>query len=170
MPVSQPVPSSSSQPAGPHHAGGDIRVSPRLVESATLPVEEASRELGGTLTGLTQADAAQRLLKSGPNEIAIQKPVGWPRRLSRMVLNPLVLLLAVLAGVALATGDVRAASVVSLMIVLGVTLRFVQESRADAAAAALRAMIRVTASVVRGGEAREIPLREVVPGDLAHLT
>ncbi len=56
-----------------------------------------------------------------------------------------------------------------IMVVLGVSLRFVQEARADAAAAKLKAMIRVTATVVRDGKAREIPLAELVPGDIVQL-
>jgi Mg2+-importing ATPase len=84
--------------------------------------------------------------------------------------NPLVILLAILAIVSVATGDLRAATVMTLMIVLGVGLRFTQEARADAAAAALRAMIRVTATALRDGRPREVPLREIVPGDVIVLT
>ena len=43
-------------------------------------------------------------------------------------------------------------------------LRFIQESKADAAAAKLKAMINVTATVVRDGKTREVPLRELAPG------
>ena len=51
----------------------------------------------------------------------------------------------------------------TLMLVLGVVLRFVQESRADAAAAKLKAMISVTAAVVREGQEEEIPLESIGP-------
>ena len=80
-----------------------------------------------------------------------------------------MLLLATLATISIATGDVRAASVMVLMIVLGVALRFVQETRADATAEKLRAMIHVTTTVTRDGKPCEVPLREVVPGDLVSL-
>ena len=56
-----------------------------------------------------------------------------------------------------------------IMVVLGVSLRFIQEARADAAAAKLRAMIHVTATVIRTGEEREVPLAELVPGDVVKL-
>src|SRR6202008_4966887 len=55
-------------------------------------------------------------------------------------------------------------------VVLSVGLRFWQEARADSAAAKLRAMIHVTATVVRDGVPREIPLRNLVPGDIIHLS
>jgi Mg2+-importing ATPase len=56
------------------------------------------------------------------------------------------------------------------MVLIGVTLRFSQEARADAAAAKLKAMIHVTATVMRDGEARELPLRDLVPGDIVKLS
>jgi len=57
-----------------------------------------------------------------------------------------------------------------LMVVLGVVLRFVQESKADTAAAKLKAMIRVTASVVREGKVAEVPLHQLVSGDIVKLS
>ena len=56
-----------------------------------------------------------------------------------------------------------------IMVFLGVSLRFVQEARADDAAAKLKAMISVTATVVRGGAASEVPLGQLVPGDIIRL-
>jgi P-type E1-E2 ATPase len=57
----------------------------------------------------------------------------------------------------------------TLMLILGVAVRFVQESRADAAAAKLKAMISVTAAIVRDGREEEIPLKQLVPGDIVKL-
>ena len=80
-----------------------------------------------------------------------------------------MVLLSILAAISALTGDFRAASVMMAMVVLGVVLRFVQEARADTAAAKLKAMISVTATVVRDGDTREIPLAQLVPGDVVHL-
>jgi Mg2+-importing ATPase len=82
----------------------------------------------------------------------------------------LVILLTILATLSFATGDFRAGVVMLLMVVLGVTLRFVQETKANTAAAKLKAMISVTATVVRNGQAREIPLQQLVPGDIVKLS
>ena len=141
----------------------------RLLETARGDVARALTFCQSTGQGLSQAEAEQRLTTFGPNEIAAYKPEGWLIRLLHALRNPLVILLAVLATVSLATGDLRAATVMTLMIILGVTLRFMQESRASAAAAALRAMIRVTATALRDGAQREVPLREIVPGDVVLL-
>ncbi len=56
-----------------------------------------------------------------------------------------------------------------MMVLLGVSLRFWQESKAETAAAKLKAMISVTATVVRDGAAREVPLTQLVPGDVVKL-
>src|SRR5204862_5959216 len=69
-----------------------------------------------------------------------------------------------------ATGDLRAGTVMVLMVILGVSLRFVQETKANKAAAKLKAMIKVTATVVRDGQAKEIPLQQLVPGDIVKLS
>ena len=143
--------------------------STRLLEAARCDSASALKLCQSAGEGLTQAEAEQRLTTYGPNEIAAYKPEGWYIRLFHGLRNPLVILLAVLVSVALATGDLRAATVMTLMIILGVTLRFMQESRASAAAAALRAMIRVTATALRDGARREVPLREIVPGDVILL-
>ena len=85
----------------------------------------------------------------GPNEVAQERRQGWPVRLLKIIRNPLVILLATLSAISFVTGDARAGTVMAAMVVLSVALRFLQEARADAAAAKLKAMIHVTATVIR---------------------
>ncbi len=137
-----------------------------LTQAAGASTDEVLRLCVSTPSGLRTEEAARRLAVYGYNEIASERPVSWARRLLRALRNPLVILLAVLAVLSLVSGDIRSATVIALMISLGVALRFVQEVRADTSAAALRALIHVTVSVRRDGVQREIPLRDVVPGDV----
>jgi P-type Mg2+ transporter len=146
-----------------------IRVSSILAELARLEIREVFATLKTSQNGLTQADAQERLVKHGPNVVAAEKQRGWLWRLFTATRNLLVILLIVLATISFVTGDFRAGTVMMLMVILGVALRFVQESRADAAAAKLKAMISVTAAVVRDGQTEEIQLRELVPGDIVQL-
>jgi len=150
-----------------------VRVSPRLEQSAHAPREEVLRIAETQETGLTEAAAAERLERYGPNEVGQEKQHTWAGRLWLAVRNPLVILLSVLAIITFATAeepsDYIGGVVILLMVLLGLALRFIQESRADAAAAKLKAMISVTGTVLREGQTREIPLREVVPGDLIKL-
>ncbi|MDR3641597.1 MAG: magnesium-translocating P-type ATPase [Humidesulfovibrio sp.] len=150
-------------------AAGSIQVSPELVAASVSEIAPLLNTLQTTSSGLSQAEAEQRLRLLGPNAVGAERGHTRLRMLGKALLNPLVILLTVLAGLSAFTGDLRAAVVMGLMVVLGVGLRFVQEARADTAAAKLRAMISVTATVLRDGEAREIPLIQVVPGDVVQL-
>jgi Mg2+-importing ATPase len=102
--------------------------------------------------------------------VAKEKRQSWFARLANNVRNPLVILLLVLALVSFLTGDMRATIVMLSMVVLGVALRYVQETRADTAAEKLKAMVRTTATVLRGGQKREISLHDLVPGDVVILS
>ena len=146
-----------------------LHVAPLLLELASADTPHVFDRLQTTRRGLTAADAARRLVESGPNEMPDPHVVGWFWRLARAIRDPLVLLLVALAGISALTGDVRAATVIAVMILSGVALRFVQESRADSAAAALRLMVHVTTLVTRDGVASVIPVRDVVPGDVVSL-
>ena len=146
-----------------------IRVAPILVESASLTSDAVYERLGSRTTGLTTAEADIRLIKHGPNMVAANGRNSIWLLIGHAVINPLVLLLAVLATISFSTGDNRAAIVMSLMIVLGVGLRLVQERKADTVAAKLKAMISVTAAVLREGLTRELPASHLVPGDVVKL-
>ncbi|MDD4889796.1 MAG: magnesium-translocating P-type ATPase [Phycisphaerae bacterium] len=146
-----------------------IRVSPLLIEAARLAAPDALQKLDSSPDGLSEEQAAQRLELHGPNVVAQEKRHTWIGLLGRAMVNPLVILLLILATISLATGDARAAIVMAAMVVLGVSLRFVQESKADTAAAKLKAMISVTATAVRDKKAREVPLADLVPGDVIRL-
>jgi Mg2+-importing ATPase len=139
-------------------------------DAATHDVAEILQRLGTSAAGLTDEAAAERLEVFGPNEVVQERRHGWWERLWVAARNPLVMLLTLLATVSFATGDIRAGTVMMLMVILGLSLRFVQETKADNAAAKLKAMISVTATVVRNGQPREIPLRELVPGDIVKLS
>jgi len=154
---------------GPPKHPSEIRVSPELLEVSVSGPEEVFQKLRTSSQGLSKAEVARRLQEYGPNVVAQDKRHSRLRLLGRALVNPLVVLLSVLAVISALTGDFRAATVMAAMVVLGVVLRFVQEARADTAAAKLKAMISVNATVIRDGETREIPLARLVPGDVVHL-
>lgn len=141
-------------------------------EAAAKESREVLESLGTAPAGLTEEEAAGRLEKYGPNEVAREKRHDWFQRLFIAVRNPLVILLTVLAMVSFLApqGDPITGILMMVMVALGVSLRFIQETKADTAAAKLKAMIRVTATVVRAGQTRETPLRELVPGDIVKLS
>ena len=163
------LPPPSASPIPVKAKDNNIHVSPAVLDAAVKDGDDLLRSLHTAPAGLTEADAEARARTSGPNEVAQQRPRGWFIRLLIILRNPLVILLATLSSISFATGDVRAGTVMACMVLLSVTLRFVQEARANTAAAKLKAMIHVTATVIRDCTAREIPLRDLVPGDIVKL-
>jgi Mg2+-importing ATPase len=164
-PVSAPEPSIATKAKNQN-----IRVSPAVLDAAGKDGEALLHSLKTTAAGLTQREAEERARTAGPNEVAQERRQGWPLRLLKIIRNPLVILLSALSAISFATGDARAGTVMAAMVLLSVVLRFVQEARADAAAAKLKAMIHVTATVIRDGSAKEMPLRDLVPGDIIKLS
>jgi P-type Mg2+ transporter len=164
--MSPPIP----PPTHPMPADKSIHFSPIIAELAELETKEVLSRMKTSLEGLSNDDAEARLRKVGPNVVAASKRRGWPWQLLVATRNPLVILLGVLAAISFATGDMPAGSVMTVMVILSVVLRFVQETRADAAAEKLKEMISVTSTVVRSGKEEEIPLKQLVPGDVVRLS
>jgi Mg2+-importing ATPase len=132
------------------------------------------QRLGTSLSGLSEVEAATRLEEYGLNEVAREKKRGWLWRFYVAARNPLVILLTVLAIVTFATAQSSSDTILGwlmlAMVVLGLSLRFIQETKADNAAAKLKAMIKVTATVLRDGQPKEIPISQLVPGDVVKLS
>ncbi len=108
---------------------------------------EVLQKLHTSKDGLSAAEAEQRLQEYGPNVVAREERHPRLHLLGKAPINPLVILLLVLVAFSFLTGDYRAGGVMLFMVILGVVLRFVQEARADTAAAKLRAMISVHATI-----------------------
>src|SRR5579863_2369013 len=105
--VASPAP--PDHPATPAKAKNqNIRVSPAVLDAALKAGETVLQSLRTTPCGLTQTEAEERARTMGPNEVAQERRQGWFVRLLKIIRNPLVILLAVLAAVSFATGDARA--------------------------------------------------------------
>ena len=142
-------------------------------DAATCQIAELLQRLNSTSNGLSEEEAAERLEIFGPNEVGQEKQHGWFYRLWVAIRNPLVILLAIISAITFATAqeasDYVGGIVMVSMMVLAVSLRLIQETKADNAAAKLKAMIKVTATAIRDGQPKEIPLQQLVPGDVVKL-
>ena len=112
-----------------------------MIEAARLTPQAATELLQSGPQGLSGEQVEQRLEEYGPNVVVQEKRHTRIVLLGHALINPLVVLLLILATVSVLTGDFKAALVMSAMVVLGVVLRFVQETRADTAAAKLRGAV-----------------------------
>jgi P-type Mg2+ transporter len=137
-----------------------------LLDVCNLTVEAALSRTGSSDKGLSEEQAQERRAKFGLNEIAKRKKLGFIGEIFQRCKNPLVIQLFVISLVSYFMGDLRAAIVVGVMIVLSVFLGYFQETRSSKAVEKLRAMVQTTCSVLRGGKEVEIPMNELVPGDI----
>ena len=167
-------------------------VPPLLAQLAALGVSAVLAQLGASESGLSAAEVQRRRAECGVNRIAHERREPLVRQVLRRLANPLNLLLLALAGVSMAMGDRRAALIIFVMVILSLGLATVQERRSSRAAERLREMVHTTAAVIRAvGEdegaaapagpagiagiagpeqAVEIPIEELVPGDIVHLS
>jgi Mg2+-importing ATPase len=155
-------------------------IAPELKEMVTLDAAAALSRLGTSERGLSAAEVEHRRLEHGENRIAHEKRAGFAAQLLGRLLNPLVILLVTLAGVSIVMRDTESAIIILLMVFLSISLALIQERRSGQAAEKLRMMVHTTAAVIRAGEGssepvaatapREIPIEEIVPGDLVHLS
>jgi P-type Mg2+ transporter len=153
----------------------DVADDARLRELAEASAFTVFQQLASSPRGLTEPDAADRLRRFGDNEPFRAVDDGVAARVVAAVRSPFVMLLAGLGVVFVVVGDTRGAVTVAVMVALAVVLRIWQQTRSVRATRALRHLVTSTVTVRRraGDDQdpldREVPLHDVVPGDIVVL-
>ncbi len=166
-------------------------VNKMLEEFSQLSGDLALTKLNSNESGISKTDAQKRLIKYGHNVIAQEKKVNPVVLFLMHLKNPLTIMLIVLASISLYLNDISAALVIGGMTMISVILSFTQELRSSKAAEKLSKMVSSTASVRRldrdyipqkdlapfgikihkpQAQTVEVPIREIVPGDIVHLS
>ncbi|WEV61199.1 magnesium-translocating P-type ATPase [Streptococcaceae bacterium ESL0729] len=140
-----------------------------LKKFAFLSEDDLYKALGSSNQGISEEEAEKRLEKYGPNKIDAEKPTpAWLLFLESFK-DPFVFVLAGLMVVSMLTDDFQAAFIMAVMILASSTISFVQEYRSQKASLKLKILIENTCAVTRNGETKEIPMDNVVPGDIVTL-
>ena len=134
------------------------------------PLDTAFSALGSGTQGISETEAAARLARFGPNRFGDRPHRPLLLQFLARFKNPLVIVLLAASGIAAATGDVASFFLIATVILISITLDFVQEHRANRAADRLRHSVSVRVTVLRDGTRRDIAIGAVVPGDVAQLT
>ena len=159
----------------------------RMHYAATHSIKEVLKSMDTTLRGLSGEGVAANRSKYGINKVTQQKKKSLPQRLAGAFINPFTAILFCLALVSTMTDmifpyfelfgsakedfDCLTVVIILSMVFLSGILRFVQESRSGNAAEKLLAMITTTCTVDRKELIKqEIPLEDVVAGDIVHLS
>ncbi|NBF05854.1 magnesium-translocating P-type ATPase [Pseudomonas sp. Fl5BN2] len=163
-----------------------------LVAAANSDAAHMLDQLGSHTDGLSTQEAEAQRERYGLNEVEHEQALPWWTHLWHCYKNPFNLLLTLLALISWLTEDMKAATVIFSMVVLSTLLRFWQEAKSNKAADALKAMVSNTATVMRrdtppqeapmlgrllgaaaeakGAQRIELPIKELVPGDLIVLS
>ncbi|MCD7708936.1 MAG: magnesium-translocating P-type ATPase, partial [Clostridiales bacterium] len=159
----------------------------QLVFAATNPVKDVLKTLNTTLRGLDDVKVSVNRKTFGSNKVTHTKKKTLAQRLAGAFVNPFTMILTFLAVVSIFTDMVfpyfelfgsdpddfspLTAIIIMCMVIISGVLRFVQETRSGDAAEKLLAMIKTTCTVTRFGKEKiEIPIEELVAGDIVHLS
>ena len=140
-----------------------------LSEFWDKPRPELLELLKATPVGLTSDEAQRRLRLYGPNSMVKESRFAVLFSLLRFLINPLVIILLVASGISLVLGDAVGGGIIIAMVLLSVLLNFFMEFQAQHAVEEIRKQVATTAAVMRDGREQELPVAELVPGDIIRL-
>jgi Mg2+-importing ATPase len=163
---------AAAQPDGKDKLEESVNSVPASNEEVLcLSIDDILKKFKTSLSsGLTSQAAEKALEVFGPNEVEKKKRRTALVDFFYKFRNPLIIILLVAALITAATGDITDPLIISIIILVSVTLDFVQENRAERAAEELQKRVATTAAVLRDSVRKQIPLSEVVPGDIIFLT
>ncbi len=139
------------------------------VEYANLSVRQVLGKLKTSEGGLSSAQAGKRYAQNGPNRLSSKK-TGLVMELLAQFRSPLIWILIVATGVSFYFGEVLSATIIIVMIVLGVALNFYQSYTASKAVEELKEIVKTRTTVIRDGEQKEISTEHVTIGDILVLS
>ncbi len=147
-----------------------IRADPGpLRDLLLLEPDEVFVRLDSRTTGLTAAEVAERQARWGPNRIEEMRGPSFARKLAQQFVHLFALLLWAGALLAFVAGLAKFGVAIIAVIVLNGLFGIMQESRAERAVDALKRLLPLTVTVVRGGVSASAEAEELVPGDVLVL-
>ncbi|MCW3977917.1 MAG: cation-translocating P-type ATPase [Candidatus Bathyarchaeota archaeon] len=134
-----------------------------------MDIEEALRSLGTNRGGLSNEEVQRRLEEFGYNELVERGRVTLLEIFLNQFKDIFVIMLLVATAISFLIGEIVDASTIGVIVVLNSVVGFVQEYRSEKAMEAMKKLAAPKARVLRDGEERIVPAREVVPGDITML-
>jgi P-type Mg2+ transporter len=140
-----------------------------LIDICRSNTQEAITKLNTNLHGLTSEEAENRLDEYGRNELAHTKTLGFWGDMFNRIKSPLVIQLLAIAMVSGIIGEVKSTIIVCFMVLLSVGLSYILDRRSNKAVEALGKRVKTQALALRDGKEVEIPISDIVPGDVVLL-
>jgi Mg2+-importing ATPase len=135
----------------------------------SIPTAELLNRFNTTASGLTTDEARKRLTSYGANRL--DPPKRWIvfTLLVTQFKSPIILILLFATGLSFFLHDPADALIILLIVFVSGMLGFWQEHSATNAVAKLLAMVQIKSKIFRDGSKKEVPVEEIVPGDIAIL-
>lgn len=155
------------------------KINKNLHKMSLKDIDSIYNDLNSSKNGLSEKEAINRLDSYGPNEITYKKKNPWYVYLLKSFLDPFVLILVVIVVISYFTDILFAPSgedswitisIISIMIIISVILKFFQEYKSRIEADKLKDLVPTTAAVIRQDSGiKKVIMSDIVPGDIVHL-
>ena len=152
--------------SAPHNRTDDEQF---LLKLCREPVSQVLQIMETSSRGLDDKAVTKRTVKFGKNEIAQAKRPSFAQDIFHRLSGPLVIQLLIIAVVSAVIGELKSTAIVSTMIILSVGISYVLDRRSGNAVEALGKRVQSRSRVIRNGTESEIPLADLLPGDIVQL-
>ena len=151
----------------------------RLAAAIQTPFTESLAFYHTSLKGLDQEQVEENRDLYGENTITKGQEDSIFKKIYESIINPFIIILLVIAFISLVTNvwlakpgqeDPTTSIIIVVLVLISGGIRFVQELRSDKATTNLSKMIVNTATVIRDDLEQELPIDELVVGDLVKLS
>ncbi|HXJ40778.1 MAG TPA: magnesium-translocating P-type ATPase, partial [Bryobacteraceae bacterium] len=133
------------------------------------PLSDLLTRLEATAAGLTSREAELRFRRDGPNSMVREARFAPLRAFLKLFANPLVIILVLASAISMTLGDTAGGIIIIAIVLLSVFLNFFMEHQASRAVDEITKKVATTAAVMRDGTEHEIPIAQVVRGDIIKL-
>ena len=135
-----------------------------------LTIEEVLKRFDARQDGLSVEQAQKKLKEFGENKLAKKQNWKWLKLILAQFNDALVWILLIAAGLALAFGEFRDATIIGIIITLNATVGFFQEFKADRVLESIKNLTASYALVFRDGEKKQLDTKMIVPGDVIFIS
>jgi Mg2+-importing ATPase len=140
-----------------------------LLKLCSNPVPHVLQIMESRTGGLDDQQVSKRAARFGKNEIAQTKRPSFLQDIVHRLSSPLVIQLLLIAIVSGIIGEFKSSAIVGTMILLSVGISYVLDRRSGNAVESLGKRVQSRSHVIRNGVEQEIPLADLVPGDIVQL-
>jgi Ca2+-transporting ATPase len=128
--------------------------------------DQVMQYLQTRIEGLTQREANERLRVYGSNEIRAERGISRAAVFTKQFKDPLIIILLIATAISAFVGELIDSTIIIAIVILAVTVAFIQEYKSEKAIEALKKMSAATCRVIRNNEESIIDATRLVPGDI----